>query len=74
MPEPAIKPIRSTLPPALEALLTPVAYPHATSNIELRETHISWVVLTGSFAYKVKKPREARLHRRFDAAAAPVSV
>lgn len=27
-----------------------------TKSIEIRETHISWVFLTGSFAYKVKKP------------------
>jgi aminoglycoside phosphotransferase family enzyme/predicted kinase len=45
-----------TLPTALQALLTPAAYPHATANIELRETHVSWVVLTGPCAYKVKKP------------------
>lgn len=32
------------------------AYPHPVDKIELRETHISWVVLTGSYAYKIKKP------------------
>ncbi|MDQ6973052.1 MAG: AAA family ATPase [Mariprofundaceae bacterium] len=30
-------------------------YPHACHNIHLWETHASWVVLTGLFAYKVKK-------------------
>jgi aminoglycoside phosphotransferase family enzyme/predicted kinase len=45
-----------TLPTALQALLTPAAYAHATASIELRETHVSWVVLTGPCAYKVKKP------------------
>jgi aminoglycoside phosphotransferase family enzyme/predicted kinase len=30
-------------------------YPHATDGIEVVETHISWVLLAGEFAYKVKK-------------------
>jgi uncharacterized protein len=40
----------------IRELLRSSAFPHATGEIELRETHISWVVLTGSFAYKIKKP------------------
>nr|WP_232470757.1 bifunctional aminoglycoside phosphotransferase/ATP-binding protein [Methylococcus sp. BF19-07] len=32
------------------------AYPHPVSNIRLIETHISWVFLTGTYAYKIKKP------------------
>ena len=32
------------------------AYPHPTSNIEIIETHISWIILTGDYAYKLKKP------------------
>ena len=33
------------------------AYPHAvTEPIHVAETHISWVLLTGEYAYKVKKP------------------
>jgi aminoglycoside phosphotransferase family enzyme/predicted kinase len=40
----------------IEQLLRPAAYQHAVSRLELRETHISWVILTGSFAYKIKKP------------------
>jgi aminoglycoside phosphotransferase family enzyme len=31
------------------------AYPHEVSNIAVEETHISWVILTGQFAYKIKK-------------------
>jgi len=31
-------------------------YPHAPANVELRETHTSWVFLAGELAYKVKKP------------------
>jgi uncharacterized protein len=30
-------------------------YPHAVTSIEILETHISWVVLTGPYAYKIKK-------------------
>jgi aminoglycoside phosphotransferase family enzyme len=31
------------------------AYPHQVSKITVEETHISWVILTGQFAYKLKK-------------------
>jgi aminoglycoside phosphotransferase family enzyme len=31
------------------------AYPHKVSKVAVEETHISWVILTGQFAYKVKK-------------------
>ncbi len=44
------------LPNALRALLDPASYPHRCGAIELIETHISWVLLTGDFAYKLKKP------------------
>lgn len=40
----------------IQALLDPARYPHPASEIEVRETHISWVLLTGEFAYKIKKP------------------
>jgi hypothetical protein len=40
----------------IEALLTPAAFPHAVAQLELRETFISWIILTGEFAYKIKKP------------------
>ena len=32
------------------------AFPHPVEQIEVLETHISWVILTGSYAYKIKKP------------------
>ena len=44
------------LPPLVRRLLEPAAYPHATAAIRLIETHISWVLLTGEFVYKLKKP------------------
>ncbi len=43
-------------PPFIRALLAPAAYPHAADSVELIETHISWVLLAGDFAYKLKKP------------------
>lgn len=40
----------------INAMLKPGVYDHPVADIELIETHISWVVLTGKFAYKIKKP------------------
>jgi aminoglycoside phosphotransferase family enzyme len=40
----------------IERLLSAAAYPHVVGRVELLETHISWVLLTGEFAYKIKKP------------------
>jgi hypothetical protein len=42
-------------PAWLAALQQPQAYSHPVDHIELIETHISWVLLTGEFAYKLKK-------------------
>jgi uncharacterized protein len=39
-----------------DALLDAACYAHPAPVIEKLETHISWVVLTGSYAYKLKKP------------------
>ena len=40
----------------IAALQQASAYPHHVDKITLIETHISWVLLTGEVAYKVKKP------------------
>ncbi len=40
----------------IERLRSPACYPHPVGQVELLETHISWVLLAGDFAYKVKKP------------------
>jgi len=40
----------------IEGLFSPSAYPHEVGEVELVETHISWVLLTGEYAYKIKKP------------------
>lgn len=36
--------------------MEPGIYAHPVKKCELIETHASWVVLTGTFAYKIKKP------------------
>lgn len=38
------------------ALCDPRAYPHPVTAVRLVETHISFVLLTGQYAYKLKKP------------------
>ncbi len=40
----------------IAALQCPEPYAHPVEAITLFETHISWVLLTGEFAYKIKKP------------------
>ncbi|WP_407315021.1 AAA family ATPase [Pseudomonas sp. nanlin1] len=40
----------------IAALQNPALYPHAVDDFQVIETHISWVLLTGPFAYKIKKP------------------
>ena len=40
----------------IEALRAPACYPHPVTDVEVIETHISWVLLAGGYAYKVKKP------------------
>ncbi|HHH35916.1 MAG TPA: aminoglycoside phosphotransferase [Gammaproteobacteria bacterium] len=44
-------------PPLIRALLqSPALLGHPARSPRLVETHISWVILTGEFAYKIKKP------------------
>jgi aminoglycoside phosphotransferase family enzyme/predicted kinase len=40
----------------IKALQDPVLYEHPVDRFEVIETHISWVLLTGAYAYKLKKP------------------
>ena len=40
----------------IAAMMRTDFYNHPVSQVELVETHISWVFLTGDFAYKIKKP------------------
>ncbi len=43
-------------PAIISSLMNPALYDHPVESCKLIETHISWVILTGSFAYKIKKP------------------
>jgi len=42
--------------PLIASLLRPEAYDHPVQGVQLRQTHLSWILLTGSIAYKIKKP------------------
>jgi len=46
----------SETPAWLRALQEPARFPHPVEGVELIETHISWVLLAGDYAYKFKKP------------------
>ena len=48
--------MNTNLPPLIRALLEPQRYSDATTQVEWVQTHISWVLLAGDFAYKIKKP------------------
>lgn len=39
----------------ITVLQDPQRYPHPAGKIEVIETHISWVLLAGDYAYKIKK-------------------
>lgn len=43
------------IPKLVSSLLDPKRYPHAAKRVKLIETHISWVLLAGRYAYKIKK-------------------
>jgi uncharacterized protein len=45
------------LPALIQQMLSPGFYPHSVVEpIQLIQTHVSYVLLTGDFVYKVKKP------------------
>jgi aminoglycoside phosphotransferase family enzyme/predicted kinase len=47
----------TNLPALIEQMLQPGFYPHAvTEPIQLIQTHVSYVLLTGDYVYKLKKP------------------
>lgn len=48
---------RASIPTLIKQMLKPDFYPHPVSKkIQLVQTHVSYVLLTGDYAYKVKKP------------------
>jgi hypothetical protein len=52
-----IKMTETNLPNFILQMLQPGFYPHpVTEPIQLIQTHISYVLLTGDYAYKLKKP------------------
>jgi aminoglycoside phosphotransferase family enzyme/predicted kinase len=48
--------VSASYPPLIQALRDPARYPHPVERVEIVETHISWVLLAGDYAYKIKKP------------------
>ncbi len=46
----------ASLPSIPGGLLQPAAYPHSVDGVELLTTHVSWVLLAGQYAYKIKRP------------------
>jgi aminoglycoside phosphotransferase family enzyme len=40
----------------VDFLRQPNSYPHPVTHVEVMETHMSWVFLTDTIAYKLKKP------------------
>ena len=48
-----IAPLDTTL---VEQLMLPAAFDYPVESVERIETHISWVILTDRYAYKIKKP------------------
>ena len=51
-----INAMNKDLPEMVAALLSPQSYAHSVTQVTLVQTHISWVLLAGDFAYKIKKP------------------
>jgi hypothetical protein len=46
-----------SIPPLIEQMLQPGFYPHPVQEpVKLIQTHVSYVLLTGDYVYKVKKP------------------
>jgi len=43
------------LPPLIAAMLQSEFYPDTPAEVELRQTHISYVLLAGKYVYKIKK-------------------
>ncbi len=44
------------VPPLIRALLDPRCYPDAPARVELKQTHLSWLLLAGAHVFKIRKP------------------
>jgi aminoglycoside phosphotransferase family enzyme/predicted kinase len=53
---PLMRQDQSSLPPVIQAMLEPRLYLHPVADVELRQTHTSYVLLAGDFVYKIRKP------------------
>lgn len=42
--------------PLISTLMQGLCFDHPVTKMALIETHISWIILTGPYAYKIKKP------------------
>src|SRR5210317_1332721 len=40
----------------IKNLLKPECFPHPVSELRVIETHIAWLITTGEYVYKIKKP------------------
>ncbi|MFN2309402.1 MAG: AAA family ATPase [Gammaproteobacteria bacterium] len=54
--QPALDRARADQTRLIAALQDPARFPHPVERFQVIETHISWVLLTGPYAYKIKKP------------------
>lgn len=52
---------RTQFATTVAALRRPTSYPERTAHVEAIETHMAWVFLTDTHAYKLKKPLRTRL-------------
>jgi aminoglycoside phosphotransferase family enzyme/predicted kinase len=52
----ARNPVSSLDTRLIDALMHPDAFDYQVTRIDLEETHISWLILTDDFVYKIKKP------------------
>ena len=48
--------MEAPIPEFINLLLKPEQYCHPTERFQVIQTHLSWVILTGPFIYKLKKP------------------
>ena len=55
-------------------LLRPSVFPHPVGRLEVLETHISWIILTGPVCIQNKEKRRFGLHRHLDPVEAATPV
>src|SRR5437763_16948641 len=48
--------MKQNLSPLVDAMSRKEFYPHRPTEVEVRQTHISYVFLAGPYVYKIKKP------------------